>query len=80
MFSFVEEVTNVGKVDQEKISEFYFTLQNLSPSLLQAVMHEESFIKQVPYGSIENPAAYVHSMVKRTTQRDVEKKILGCIL
>lgn len=72
-------MTNAGELSPELISECGLTLRNLSPSMLQSVLRDELFVKRVPYGSIENPAAYVHSMVKKFTRYDVESKILECI-
>eukprot|EP00438_Fugacium_kawagutii_P005876 Skav214411 [mRNA] locus=scaffold586:77545:85851:- [translate_table: standard] len=75
----LQVITSAAKLSPQMILEFGCTLRNLSPSMLQAVLWDQNFVKRVPYGEIENPGAYVHSMVKKFTRDDAERKILECI-
>ena len=70
-------VMRAAILSREAASELRSTLRNLSPSELDDVLRDSNFTERVPYGSIENPAAYVHSMAKQTRRSQVAKSMLG---
>jgi len=72
-------VMRAAILSQEAISELRSTLRNLAPSELEDVLRDNNFTERVPYGSITNPAAYVHRMAVRTRRCQVEKSTLGFV-
>lgn len=73
--SLMKVVMRAAILSQEAISELRSTLRNLAPSELEDVLRDNNFTERVPYGSITNPAAYVHRMAVRTRRCQVEKSI-----
>eukprot|EP00435_Cladocopium_sp_Y103_P023658 s290_g5.t1 len=73
--SLMKVVMRAAILSQEAISELRSTLRNLAPSELEDILRDSNFTERVPYGSITNPAAYVHRMAVQTRRHQVEKSI-----
>ena len=72
----LQAVMKAQILSHEAIHELRSTLRNLDPPQLEDVLHDRNFTERVPYGTIENPAAFVHRMAMKSRRSEVEKSKL----
>eukprot|EP00434_Breviolum_minutum_P040505 symbB.v1.2.035995.t1/scaffold4979.1/size32168/1 len=77
--SLMQAVMKAQILSHEAIHELRSTLRNLDPPQLEDVLYDRNFTERVPYGTIENPAAFVHRMAMKSRRSEVEKSIPGYV-
>lgn len=71
----IAEVVRASILSQKVISELRSTLRSLPAPELEDVLRDNNFTQRVPFGTINNPAAYAHRIADRARKRRVETMI-----